>query len=975
MKNPTIPYLSATVLLAAVLVHAEETSLRTATLYPEADTYIQANLPDANFGSATFLSAASARESLIRFDLSSVSQVVSAKIRLYVSQFGTAGNTRPIVFRTIRDIAWDEMKETRNSMTHEVPFATVQSPWVGTSDPQFAGWTLATNANVWIEADVTEAVRLAAQGAGKITFHAFSPAPDNNMVYTDYTPVTFHSRERGGTETGPQLVVECAGDGNEAKGGIFYDGIPADDVSLEATIRRGPGHGTGDGAKSGLLANRGVRSGLMKFDVGGSVGRFDARQVESAFLELRGTGQTTNPSSTKWDVMVEDAGDWSEDTIQNNALPPNVKPYSYTPPSTVPANAVRCTSWSMGSNTVTRVDVTALMKQAAAFASGFVTFQFVADNNYVICACKDYHDPSLAPRLKVTLRRSPVEVVRDAAGVKVDWKPVDGATAYHVERAPAWNGPWTRVVADTSSTTVYDPSYPGRYEWWYRVVAVRDGAETAGEPVRFYEKPDGAGRNALQHAWVFYDNGKLTAGSTGPEMQCGNPANYRVVYSYLAFDPCGLEHAPYVRLRLRSWGDQTQLQSELRILGAVTDLWTPGNVGWNNPVNAFRELPNVTTDGKAEHPCTPISANDLPNELCRLQYPVHGSNYIHYLEADVTELVHAAARQKRHVTFVLATTHFDAWRFFSSPEATSSAHRPKLVYPSPLGFNAVMATDDLTGEKPAVALSWGAAAIGATYTVDRIVPARHETKTLATGLTATAFTDTKTWPEESVYRVTATLPNGQTAVQVVTNTVAAATKLFCDADTFVYDGQHTVRFGLEKSMVMKYAATGGATREGLFRFDLTDAPRDAKAVTLTIRATSLGQFNGNETLHLRAIDDILLDGQPWTDDHAPTWDEAFPSRANQKKASEAASEGYLHAVPCTSLGSDMPITFDVTSAVAAARAAGRSSLTFHIYLKDPELAANCGFHSKENAMGGVYAPCLLFRPKNWNMSGSVIIFR
>ena len=53
MKNPTIPYLSAMVLLAAVLVHAEETSLRTATLYPEADTYIQANLPDANFGSAS----------------------------------------------------------------------------------------------------------------------------------------------------------------------------------------------------------------------------------------------------------------------------------------------------------------------------------------------------------------------------------------------------------------------------------------------------------------------------------------------------------------------------------------------------------------------------------------------------------------------------------------------------------------------------------------------------------------------------------------------------------------------------------------------------------------------------------------------------------------------------------------------------------------------------------------------------------
>lgn len=61
MKIPTIPYLSATVLLAAVLVHAEETSLRTATLYPEADTYIQANSQNANFGAATFLSAAGAR--------------------------------------------------------------------------------------------------------------------------------------------------------------------------------------------------------------------------------------------------------------------------------------------------------------------------------------------------------------------------------------------------------------------------------------------------------------------------------------------------------------------------------------------------------------------------------------------------------------------------------------------------------------------------------------------------------------------------------------------------------------------------------------------------------------------------------------------------------------------------------------------------------------------------------------------------
>lgn len=958
--------------LCAGALQAEESTVQTATLYPEADTYIQTNVRDGNFGAATFLSAAAARESLLRFNLTSVSQVKSAKIRLYIGQFGAEGDQKPILFRTIRDIAWDEMAVTRNSMDYEVPFKDYQSPWVGTSDPQFAGWTLATNVNTWIEADVTEAVKQAAQGAGKITFHAYSPGPDGNKVVSTM-PITFYSRESGGTELGPQLVVEYAGAGNEAKGGYHYDSIPTDDVTLEATIRRGPGHGTGDAAKAALLANKYGRSGLMKFDVGSFVGRFDARQVESATLELRGEG-SSNATSTKWDLMVEDAGDWSEDTIQNNALPPNVKPYTYTMPAAVPANAIRFTSWNATSNHVTKIDVTALMKQAAAFSSGFVTFQFVADNGYVICGCKDYGDPNVAPRLRVTFRRAPVEVARDATGVKIDWTPVDGATAYHVERAVSCEGPWTRIVADAASTTVYDPSYPGRYEWWYRVVSVQDGVETAQPPVRFYEKPDEAERIALQNASAFFDNGTLSASCTGANLQCGNPQNYRVLYTYLVFDPSGLEQAPYVRLRLRSWGANNHLDSELRILGAVTDLWTPENVAWGNPVNAFRELPNITTDGNSAHPCMPATGMDLPNELGRLKYPVYGSDYVHFLEADVTELAHAAARQKRYVTIVLATTHFDYWRMFSSKDATSAGHRPKLVFPSTIGFNTIAATDDLTDEKPAVDLSWGAAAEGATYTVERIVPTRNERKTLATGVTTNIFTDTKTWPDASVYRVTATFPDGQTAVQEVTHTIAAETRITSDADTFVYDGQNGTRFGLENRMVMKYSAAQGLTREGLFRFDLSEAPRDAKAVSMTIRVTSMGDFTGNETLYVRTMDDILLDGQPWTDAHAPTWNEAFPDRAGQKKASEAASEGYQFAVPSNQLGADTPLTFDVTSLVAAAHAAGKSALTFHIYLKDPNSRANCGFYTKENAMA-CYAPYLSFQPKNWNTAGTVILVR
>ncbi len=151
----------------------------TSKLVPVADTFVDASRPTLKFGSQTNLRAGITPETIsyLRFDLSSVNEVISAKLRV----FGTTNGSSSANLRGVADDQWQE-----SAMT----YAT--RPAVGA----VAG-TAGGKKDEWREYDVTalaqqdELLSVALTGAGDKT--------------SDYA-----SRETGANA--PQLIVTAEGD-------------------------------------------------------------------------------------------------------------------------------------------------------------------------------------------------------------------------------------------------------------------------------------------------------------------------------------------------------------------------------------------------------------------------------------------------------------------------------------------------------------------------------------------------------------------------------------------------------------------------------------------------------------------------------------------------------------------------------------------------------------------------------------------
>ena len=433
-------------------------------------------------------------------------------------------------------------------------------------------------------------------------------------------------------------------------------------------------------------------------------------------------------------------------------------------------------------------------------------------------------------------------------------------------------------------------------------------------------------------------------------------------YGVMLFDPSKLEDAPFVRLRVKGKNIIPAGAGSLRVTAYVTDAWNETNLTWNTAAPWFPKPTSVT------------SAAALDGEVATF-YLTQSKAYP-YFEADVTEVVRTAAQSGRMVTF----------GFFSNynwPEIYkgASAAPAVLIFPDPDATfgNKVTCSLDRSGVTPALRLAWSpSSAEGATYTVERQKGGTW--KSVATGLSEAECLDAGAEPNVAqTYRITETT-SGESVVKSVT--LVPTVRVFACADTFVRNGgEVNASYGTGSTLVHKYSAgnNDGATREGLYRFDLSEIPADFDTATFKLYTTGVdGGYDSSARVNLYVYPDF-----DWTDATAPTWNTVFGNgwptqKANtdgrtDAKRAEEVSVGQF-AVTSSFIGAD-EVSFDVAAAIRAARAAGQTHITLHSASYCGSGNWNFGFIPRERSQGVSLAPQIVFTLKNWVRKGVVITIR
>lgn len=452
----------------------------------------------------------------------------------------------------------------------------------------------------------------------------------------------------------------------------------------------------------------------------------------------------------------------------------------------------------------------------------------------------------------------------------------------------------------------------------------------------------------------------------------------RVLHTFLLADPKGLENAPYVYLRIRQ-ASVSAGSPYRRLFGCVTPKWNCENVAWDNLMREFDATVKTGNDPRLFDNTSTSYANHL--SVFR-HYIGNGeksrTKYSPYLEYDVTELAHEAARKGEYLTFMLATSDNSGWIWYYTEKA-AQANRPCLVYPTPCTFaeqiSAAVGTSAVDGHKTAE-LSWTADPVAGTiYTVDRYDVKKEEWTRLADVMTEHSFVDAMARSDRDyLYRVTATHPDGTAAVATLTNRIDHTLTITNVLDGYVRNGNYkeTAANWVESSLVMKDsgATDDGGTRESFVRFPLADVPSDTTKVTLRMRVGNFASYAYNEQLCFAVVPDVDK-----TDDDPPSWTSLLGS---QTGSSPSSVEGLFYtrnlAHGCEPLVPSGVVDVDVTDRVRVAQTKGESHIFIHVWLKSPNHAMNFTFFTKESPYVES-APQLICERASWKERGMVVVFR
>ena len=190
--------------------------------------------------------------------------------------------------------------------------------------------------------------------------------------------------------------------------------------------------------------------------------------------------------------------------------------------------------------------------------------------------------------------------------------------------------------------------------------------------------------------------------------------------------------------------------------------------------------------------------------------------------------------------------------------------------------------------------------------------------------------------------------------------------------------------GTAATLVHKYdnGDNSGGVREGFYRFDLSEMPERFASATLKLFPTGPAG-NGGANAHLDLLEYPDFE---WSDANAPAWNGVFSNGWATPQAHGDSSNhpdewrrdeislGVYDYNTSGDLTPDMPVEFDVTAAIRAARAAGDTHVTLHTATYSTG-EWNFGFISRERSQGVSCAPQIEFTLRNWVKGPFVLVVR
>ena len=610
----------------------------------------------------------------------------------------------------------------------------------------------------------------------------------------------------------------------------------------------------------------------------------------------------------------------------------------------------------LSGRTVSSAELRLRMYDSTTYAGKLVEFRLIDDSSWSEATANGNNLPNGITPPDSWAAETPANAIRVV--------PPGPGTYMTVELAPLVN---QALAAGRTEMSLLVTRQDGRYFIFY----TKEHAEAAKRPrllIFLKDEPVSATtRRPIQETFVSsYPSIKDTA------FYGGNFTNYLQIgyngstqYGTMLFDVNGLEDAEYVRFRVRAKNSLASGNGILRVSAWTTDAWNETNLTWNTTGPWFPQ-PMSVADGTA-----------LPGEVASvfLSQPKSDNPWF---DVDVTAAARAAAQAGRMLTLGLFSNI--AWPEFYKG---ASDYPAVLVFPDPDATfgNKVTCSLGEDGGKPALRLEWSPSPVaGATYTVER---RKGDTWVMvASGLAEPTCLDSKAEPYvEHAYRITATTEGTSESV-VKSVTLVPTVKVFACADTYVQNGGNAnTSFGTGLTLVHKYTASenDGAVREGFYRFDVSEMPEKFESATLKLYPTGPtdGSFAGAR------FDLLKYPDFEWTDATAPKWNDVFgnswatPQARSNGTDPKRTAETVLGSYSCDDSGDlqpDVPLCFDVTDAIRAAKAAGESHITLHSATAGGN-NWNFGIIPRERSQGVSCAAQIEFALKNWTVSGTVIMVR
>jgi parallel beta-helix repeat protein len=317
----------------------------------EADAFVRdGSFGNANYGSDPELLVKTAgvagfsREAFLRFNVASAgaAPVASAKLRLYV----VAGPAIENHLSVVSDSSWSESTLTWNNKP--------------ASAAPFASWTVQPGS--WVEIDMTDQVRDALAGGGKLSLRITTPTSDSANV-------RYASRDHTTAAIRPQLIIQpqvIASDDAYVRDGSFADDNYGSDPELLVKAAGSPGF---------------TREAFVRFDL--STG------VPATFASAKVRVHVLAPGDGVSNYAAISDGDWSQDALTWN---------------TRPQAGADIASWTPVTGQWVEIDVTnALGNALTQGALSLRLHAYLSTPGNARYASVEHPDASLRPHLLVSL--------------------------------------------------------------------------------------------------------------------------------------------------------------------------------------------------------------------------------------------------------------------------------------------------------------------------------------------------------------------------------------------------------------------------------------------------------------------------------------------------------------------------------------------------------------------------------------------